>query len=263
MTVTVHAEWTKMRTVPSTAWALLVLVVATVGVGSWAAWGIDPFYCPLPRPDCDVDTARTTLAGVIVGQVGVVLLAVLMVTPEFSTGMLRTTLAAVPNRLRVVTAKVGALTAAVLVAAALAVSGSMAAGRVVLPGHGFTPANGYPPLSLADEPTRRAYVGSVLYLGLVALLSFGVSLAVRHTGAAIATVIGLLYVVPIVSAVVNDPRWAEWMQKLSPMTAGLAVQATKRMDALPIGPWAGLGVLAAWATGALLVGTVLFAVRDA
>jgi ABC-2 type transport system permease protein len=75
--------------------------------------------------------------------------------------------------------------------------------------------------------------------------------------------LALLFVLPVVAALMNDPDWREWVLKLSPMTAGLAIQATKRLDALAIAPWPGLGLLAAYAAAAIAAGTVLFLLRDA
>ena len=83
--------------------------------------------------------------------------------------------------------------------------GSLLAGRLILPGHGFTAAHGFPPLSLGDGPVLRAAAGSVLYLALIALLSLGIATAVRDSAAAIGVVLGLLYLFPIVAAVVTDP----------------------------------------------------------
>jgi ABC-2 type transport system permease protein len=76
-------------------------------------------------------------------------------------------------------------------------------------------------------------------------------------------VLGLLYLAPLIAAVLPDPHWQRHLQQLAPMTAGLAIQATINLHTLPIGPWAGVGVLAAWAAGALLVGGLLLWLRDA
>jgi ABC-2 type transport system permease protein len=86
---------------------------------------------------------------------------------------------------------------------------------------------------------------------------------VRDSAAAIGVVLGLLYLFPIVAQVVTDPDWQRHLKQLGPMTAGLAIQATANLDSLPIGPWAGLGVLAAWAAAALLIGGLLLRLRDA
>ncbi|MFD7065396.1 hypothetical protein [Streptomyces sp. NPDC059906] len=116
---------------------------------------------------------------------------------------------------------------------------------------------------MTDGPTLRAAVGSVLYLVLIALIGLGVATAVREAATAIGIVLGLLYLFPIVTQVVNDPQWQRHLQQISPMTAGLAVQATAHLHELPIGPWAGLGVLATWAAAVLLVGSLLLHRRDA
>ena len=109
----------------------------------------------------------------------------------------------------------------------------------------------------------RAVLGSVLYLALIALLSVGVAAALREAAAAIGAVLGLLYLFPIIGAVVGRPELARHIQQIGPMTAGLAIQATTGLSSLPISPWAGLGVLAAWAAGALLLGGLLLRLRDA
>ena len=103
----------------------------------------------------------------------------------------------------------------------------------------------------------------MLYLGLVALLSLGLGAVVRDTAGAVLGVLALLYVVPVVAALVGDPAWQARLQKAAPMTAGLAIQATTGLERLPIGPWAGLGVLGAYAGTAMLLGAVVLQVRDA
>jgi ABC-2 type transport system permease protein len=187
---------------------------------------------------------------------------VLAISGEYSTGMIRTTLTAMPHRAGVLAAKATVLTGLVLAGGTVAVAGSLLAGRLILPGHGFTPARGFPLLSLADGPVLRAAAGSVLYLALIALLSLGTAAAVRDSGTAIGVVLGLLYLFPIVAQVVN-PHWYRHLQQIGPMPAGLAIQATTGLRSLPVSPWAGLGVLAAWAAAALLAGALLLRLRGA
>jgi ABC-2 type transport system permease protein len=193
----------------------------------------------------------------------VAVLAVLVMSGEYSSGMIRTTLIAMPRRSIVLAAKAATLTAVVLVAGIVAVLGSLLAGRLVLPGQGYTPSHGYPLLSLTDGPTSRAAIGSVLYLALVGLLALGTATVVRDSAASIGIVLGLLYLFPIITAVIHDPGWNHRLQQIGPMNAGLAIQATKGVRELPISPWAGLGVLAAWAAVALLAGGLLLRIRDA
>jgi ABC-2 type transport system permease protein len=109
----------------------------------------------------------------------------------------------------------------------------------------------------------RAAAGSVLYLALIALLSLGVAAAVRETAAAIGIVLGLLYLFPILTQVAGSAGWHRHLQQIAPMLAGLEIQASTGLRTLPISPWPGFGVLAAWATAALLAGTLLLRLRDA
>jgi len=253
-----NAEWTKVRTVAGTGWLLLAVIAVTVAVGAGASAATS---CP-PGTACPVDTTKLSLTGIQAGQAVVAILAVLAISSEYSTGMIRTTLTAMPRRATLLGTKAAILTGLVLVFGAIAVAGSLLAGRLILPGHGFTPAHGFPLLSLGDGPTLRAAAGSVLYLALVGLLSLGIATAVRDPGTAIGVILALLYLFPIVAQVVN-PQWYRHLQQIGPMSAGLAIQATTGLRSLPISPWAGLGVLAAWAAAALLAGGLLLRLRDA
>jgi len=212
---------------------------------------------------CGADPAKLSLTGVQVGQVMVAVAAVLAVGNEYSTGMIKVTLAAMPRRLTVLAAKAVLVAGLVLAAGTVAVLASVLAGRLILPGHGFTAAHGYPPLSLGDGPVLRAACGSVLYLALIALLSLGVATAVRETAVAIGLVLGLLYVFPVVTSVVGNQHWQRHLEQIGPMTAGLYIQATANLRSLPLTPWEGLGVLALWAAGALIIGALVFRFRDA
>jgi ABC-2 type transport system permease protein len=233
-----HAEWTKLRTSPTTPALLLAVVAGTVGVSALAA--------TCSGVSCPADLPKLSLTGVQLGQAVVAVLAVLVMGDEYGSGMAATTLTAVPRRSRVLAAKTVVVAAVVAGAAAVAVTGSLLVGRWQLPAH-----------DLAYRPA----LGSVLYLVLVALLSLGAATAVRDSAAAIGVVLALQYAAPILVTVVSDPTWAERLQQVSPMTAGLAVQAAAGDAA--IGPWKGLGVLALWAAGALLIGGAVLVRRDA
>jgi ABC-2 type transport system permease protein len=253
-----HAEWTKLRSVSGTLGLLLATIVLTTAVGLTAVAG-----ARCPSEGCNADPTKISLTGIDLGQAVIAVLAVFAVAGEYSTGMIRVSLAAMPRRSTLLAAKALVITAVVFVAGTIAVLGSVLAGRLILPGNGFTPDHGYPLLSLADGPVLRAATGSVLYLALIALLSLGVATAVRDSAAAIGVVLGLLYLFPIAAAVVTDANWSRRLQQVGPMSAGLAIQATTGLHRLPIAPWAGLGVLAAWAAAALLAGGLLLQLRDA
>ncbi|TDU03173.1 ABC-2 type transport system permease protein [Streptomyces sp. 846.5] len=255
MRLALHAEWTKLRTQPGTAALLIGVVVLTVGVSTGVA--------ATATTASASDPAKLALAGVYLGQVVVATLSVLAIGGEYSTGMIRTTLGAMPRRWTVLAAKATLVAGAAAAAGVVAVLGSLVAGALILPGHGFTAAHGYPQLSPSDGAVLRAAVGSVLYFALIALLSLGVATAVRDSATAVGVVLALLFIFPIVASVVTDPYWQRHLQQIAPMTAGLAIQATTGLRSLPIGPWAGLGVLAAWAAGSLLAGGLLLRLRDA
>lgn len=252
MRLAMHAEWTKLRTVAGPLWLLLGTIAATVALSAGATSVVS-----CTSTDCGGDLTKLSLMGVYLGQALVAILAVLVITSEYSSGMIRTTLTAMPQRATAFTAKAITLTGAVATAATVAVLGSLLAGRLILP----DPA--HQALSLSDGPTLRAAIGSVLYLILIALFSLGIATIVRDSAAGIGVVLGLLYVVPIVSGTISDPHWQRILQQLAPMTAGLTIQATRDLQTLPISPWSGLAVTAGWSTASLLTATLLHHTRDA
>lgn len=255
-----HAEWTKLRTVSGPAWLLAGTIVLTVAVNAAAMAAV---RCPTGTA-CPVDTAKLSLTGIEFGQAVVAVLAGLVISGEYSTGMIRTTLTAMPRRSAVLAAKAVILAGLVLAAGTIAVSGSVLAGRFILPGHGLTPERGFPLESLTDGPTLRAAAGSVLYLALIALLSLGIATVVRDSAVAVGVVLALLYLSPIIlSVVAGDPVWSHRIERYAPMSAGLTIQDTTGLRGLPISPWGGLGVLAAWAAAAMLAGGLVLRLRDA
>jgi ABC-2 type transport system permease protein len=258
MKLALHAEWTKLRTAGGTFWFLLATVVLTVGLSAAAAAGVS-----CSSSACDQDAVKTSLTGVYLGQLVIAILAVTAVGSEYGSGMIRTTFAAMPRRSLVLAAKSLLVCCGTLVAGLVGVLGSVAAGRFILPGKGFTAAHGYSPLSLFDGATLRAAGGTVLYLALIGLLAVGVAAITRDSAAAIGLVFALLFLFPIVAAGVGDGHLQRHLEQISPMNAGLAIQATTSLHSLVISPWAGLGVLALWSFGALLLGGLTLQVRDA
>jgi ABC-2 type transport system permease protein len=258
---TLHGEWTKLRTLPGTAWSALAMIAFTVATSVAVAAATDTANCPPGQ--CGTDPTVASLSGVYIGQNVVVIFAALAATGEYATRMIHTTLTASPHRIRLLAAKALVVTALTLAAGLPASLGSTLAGQNILPGNGFTTTAGYPPMSMAEEPILRATLGTVAYLGLLALLSVGVGVLVRDSAIAITTVLALLYLPPIVTSVVTDAALREDIQRVSPMSAGLAIQATRDLTHLPIGPWAGLGVLAAYTGIALALAAAVLALRDA
>jgi ABC-type transport system involved in multi-copper enzyme maturation permease subunit len=264
----VEAEWTKLRSVPSTYWLLLAAVASTIAFGLLVCSAVDtsggrPGCVPGAQGCGDEDVVMNSLSGAYLGQIAVVALGVLAATSEYASGTIRLTFAATPRRSKVIGAKVAVLVGSVLVAGLCASLASFMLGQPILHTNGFVPAQGYPLVSPADAPAARAIAGTALYLGVIAVLAFAVGTIVRRAGSAIATVLAILYAPAIVSLMLADPLRG-WIQKASPMMAGLAVQRTVlRYDSVPIGTWAGLGVAAAWAAVALVVALWFVRRRDA
>lgn len=252
-----HAEWTKLRTMPGSGWLVLALVVLTVGM---SAVTTSIVKCP---GSCNTDTTKLSLSGMLLGQAAVVGLALLVVTSEYSTGMIRVTLAATPRRSVMFAAKATVVTAVVLVAGAVSALGSLQAGQIMLPGNGFTAASDLATLTLAHGATLRAVGGSVLYLALIGLLSVGAAMAMRDSAVSATVLLGALYVIPVMGDLTLSPTWHRRIERWAPANAGMAIEATKGIAKLPIAPWSGLGVLGLWAVGALVIGWLVLRLRDA
>ena len=251
------AEWTKLRTVRSTVAVATGLIAAMVTGTSLVIANTEGPRCAGRSPDCrTVDTTALTLAGVHFAQLAAIALAALVIGAEFQPRTIRTTLAMDPCRVRVFTAKATVIAVTVLGSGALGVAGAMGAATALFDDKGVNA--GHP----AAVP-RAA--GTVLYLVLAALLSVGVATAVRHAGGSMGAVVALLYGPYLLTTVVPLPvHTLHLVQDFAPMTAGLAVQAeTAATGTAPLGPWAGLSVLAGYAFAALTLGGILFTVRDA
>lgn len=246
-----HAEFTKLRTTPGTAALLLTTLAVTVGIGAIAGAGSGCASAP-----CELDPVDHGLTGVLLGQALVAVFAIGTVGGEYGTGMVHATLTAVPRRLTAAAAKAATVLGAVLAVAAIAVPVSLLAAAPGLAGHGHS-------IEVSDADTIRALLGSIGYLVLIGALSLGIAWTVRDATAAIGTTLGLLYLFPMLAAVVNNEPLARALYRISPMSAGLSVQATTGLDELVIAPLAGLGVLAAWAVAALLAGGLSLRLRDA
>jgi ABC-2 type transport system permease protein len=238
-----RAEWTKARTLSATIWLLAGVLGATVAVSALVVVSAGH--------GSDADPVKTSLTGVYLGQVVAAVLGVLAISNEYGTGMINVTLAAMPRRAAVLTAKAAVLSGQVLAAGTIAILASVLLGRLILPGYALTPA------------LLRAAAGSVLYLTLIALLSLGVATAVRDAAVAIGIVLGLLFLFPIAAHYVTIATVQRFLEQIAPMTAGLYIQSTTGLHSLPLTPWEGLAVLASWSATALLLGGLALQVRDA
>ncbi|MGK5685269.1 ABC transporter permease [Actinoplanes sp. URMC 104] len=185
--------------------------------------------------------AGVGLLGVHLGQAVVAVAGVQLLAGEHGTGLIRPTLLAVPRRVTVLAAKAVLLTAGTAVAATAS----------LLVAH--------PPL---DGAAVRAATGSVLHLCLIALLSLGAGALLRSATAAAGVVLGLLYAVPLLAIWLPDPDWIRTLHRIAPSTAGLTIQSTADAAALPMVPWPGLAVTAAWTAVSLAAGAYALTRRD-
>jgi ABC-2 type transport system permease protein len=251
----VRAEWVKAFSDPAFAWLLAALAGATAAVSVVC---VTASHCP--AAGCGQDPGRISLTGVYLGQAVAALAGVLAVGGEYGTGMIGVTLAAVPRRGRLLAAKAIALGGPVLAASVLAVGASVLAGLLILPGHGFTSARGF---DLAGAGTARASLCAAADLTLTALLGLGVAAAVRDSAVAVGVTLSLLYLFPVAAGLVAAPAAQRFLEQAGPLPAALDSMTTTGLPALPLGPWPGLGVVAAWAAGALAIGGAVLVRRDA
>jgi ABC-2 type transport system permease protein len=257
-----RAEWLKLRTVRSTAWSLLalagvsILLTALFSSGSSTEGGS-------PGHPGDNDIVLESLAGIWFGQIAVAVLAVLVITSEYSTRMIRTTLAAVPRRRTVLAAKAAVVGAVALLAGLATCVACFLIGQWFYREGGFTYDNGYPHASLDDGEALRAVVCSALYLGALAVFSLGVGAVLRHTAGAITAVLAVV-LAPVIAISFLPDNLAEPLEKYSLMGAGIAMQQTvERPDNIPLEPAAGLAVVGVYAATALLVALWSIGARDA
>ncbi len=262
LAMALHAEWTKVRTLPGMLWLLAAAAVLTAGAGAAAAAAFRCSGAACSPAATGADPAKISLTGVDLGQVLIAVLAVLAVGGEYSNGMIRVTLTAMPRRVVVLLSKAAVVAGLTAVASLAGVLGSVLAGWLFLPSRGLTAAHGYLALSLSNMTDVRAAFGSVLYLELIALLALGITAAIRDSGVAIGVVLGLLFAFPL-AALLPDHALARHLQEASPLIAGQYIETTVGLKSLPLTPWQGLGVLALWAFGALLLGGLLLRFRDA
>lgn len=243
-------EWIKLRSLRSTTYALLCLAVGMVVIGVVTMANTEE---PGSASDAATfDPVNNVLAGVALGQLIIGGLGVLMVTGEYSSGSIRSTLAATPDRRLLLAAKASVLGSLSLVVGQVVVFVTFLAGRAVL-------AEGVSRPSLADGGVLRAVVLSGVYLPLIGIIGVGIGAAVRHTAGAIGTLVGLLFVVPAVLAGLTGTTVAKFFPT---MIAGNSLGVSRAMPDV-LSPWVGFAILCLYVAVALGVGWRMLARRDA
>ena len=248
------SEWHKLRTVRSTWWTLAAVVVFNVA-GAAALGIVLPKTLNASQQASHRDPVQLALIGLHLSQIAIGVLGVLLISSEYTSGMIRASLAAVPQRHLLLTAKTAVL-AMTAVAAGLASSYAAWLAFQV-----FVPAGSPMRMPLSDPGVARAFTGAGLYLGLLALAGLGLGAILRSSAGAITALFGVLFVPSIIMQLLPD----SWQNTVGPYLPLNAAEAVYRVPQAPhfLTPWAGLGVLCGYAAAALAAGFILIARRDA
>ncbi|MGY0230880.1 ABC transporter permease [Longispora urticae] len=220
----IRSEWSKVWSLRSTPFSLLVTAVLSIAIGMLAVFSTEM------HEGTNGTKTSASLTGFLIGQLAICVLGTLIATGEYTTGQIRVTLAAVPNRTRFLLAKA-------TVAAAVSSAGGLAIGLLAfLAGQSVLAGQAAP---LTDPAVARALLGVGLYSGVLGVFSLAVGFLVRHSAGAIATVIAVLFIAPIVLLLLGGlgdslTRW--W-----PTSAGARI-----MDPDAADPWLGLGLFVGW-----------------
>lgn len=254
-----RSEWVRFRSLRSSWITLGVTVALIIGLGVLACWGRASHWPPHDRGELLSfnPTTQSIGPGVFFGQLAIGVLGVLLVTGEYATGMVRATMAAVPRRLPVLAARVVVFASLMLVVLIPTVFAAFFVGQELLSAKHID-------TTLSAPHVLRAVFGAGLYLVGIGLLGMGLGWLLRHTAGAIATLFGILLIVPLLVHFLPDPWPADvtkWLPGGVEGTAGVAVWNT-RQGLHSLGPWAGYGVLIAYVAAVLVVGAVMLRRRD-
>jgi ABC-2 type transport system permease protein len=253
----VRAEWTKFWSVRSTMYTFLSLIVVTIGISALLCLAVAANWDDIkPADRAQIDPVSQSLSGVFLGQMAIIVLGALVISAEYSTGGIRTTLTAVPQRLRLLFAKALVLAAMAFVAGVLTMFPSFWLGQRVL-----ATADAHPPIdvSLGDPNVLRAVLGGALYVAACGLLGFALGALLRHTAGAITVAIGIVFILPIVSNFLPG-TWGDNVGKV--LNAGGAISNTRPIEG-QLDPWTGYAVFSLWWIVLLTAAAILIRRRDA
>ncbi|HEY2506169.1 MAG TPA: hypothetical protein VGI58_06615 [Streptosporangiaceae bacterium] len=252
------AEWTKIRSVRSTAWTLVLFVVATVGLTALLTWLIESNWTGPHASTRDIRIVADPVgfilgSGIGLGQLTICVLGVLLMSTEYSTGVIRASLLAVPRRYPMLAAKLVVFGALMVVLSEIVSFGSFFVGSALL--------HSKVSVSLSDPDVLRAVLGAGFYLTALGIFALGIAGIVRHTAAGISIVIGVVLVLPILSGLLPG-SWGAHIDAYLPEQAGTQVFTVHPANAL-LSAWQGLGILCIWAVLALVIAGILLDKRDA
>lgn len=246
-----RSEWTKLRSVRSTYLSTGLVVLMMIGLGTFlgARWAHESGALP-----DNFDPTNVTLSGVYLAQIVVGALGVLAISSEYTTGAIRATFAAVPQRRAVLAAKALVVAAATFVVGEVLSFVSFGIGQALL-------SSKQAGVSLGDPGVLRAVFGAGLYLTAVVLLGFGLGAAIRHTAGALCAFFGLLFA-PNVIIELLPTSWRNAIIDYLPANSGSQIFTIVKVKG-SLAPWAGLGVFCLYAAAALLIALLLVNRRDA
>ncbi|MFE5190169.1 ABC transporter permease [Streptomyces sp. NPDC056628] len=253
-TQVLRSEWTKIRSVASTVWTLSLALVVTVALGVLiSALSKNEFGTMGERDRLDFDPTFISFAGMGLGQLAMIVFGVLVVSNEYSTGMIRVSLAAVPRRGTFLFSKIAVATGLAL-AVGLATSFlTFFLGQAMLGDHRA---------SIGDPGVLRAVFGGGLYMMLIAMFSMGIAAMLRSPMLSLGILMPFFF---LVSNILGNVSATEKVGRYLPDQAGSAILqvVTPVHDARPYGPWGGLGIMALWVIAALVGGYLTLRKRDA
>lgn len=250
----VRSEWTKLRSIRSSWIAALATVVTAVTISALGVSG------QLGAPASDLptgwDPTDASLKGLLVAQITIGILGVLTITSEYATGTIRTSVAVVPRRSRLLVAKAAVLTGCALLTGLIAALVSFFTIQALLAGAGL------PSAALEDPHVARAVLGAGLYLTLIGLLGLALGTFTRSTAAALGALVGLTLIVRAVAPALPEAL-AAWMGSFWPPSAGANVYAVVPIESAGgITPWTGFAILALFVVSLIVAGHVLVRARD-
>jgi ABC-2 type transport system permease protein len=253
-----RSEFTKIRSVRSTMFSLLAMAGISLGLMSLFAWLAmrrwDRFE-PRERARLSAQPLAIILERpIFIAQIAIAVLGVLVISAEYTTGMIRSTLQAQPRRLTVLAAKVAVFAALMLVVGEALTFGAFFLGSRIISGH--------IPVGLGDPGVARAVAGTGLYVAVLGLFSLAFGALLRHTAGAVTAVLGLILIISNLTALLPD-SWGAHVNAWMPTNAGHLIMQTAQQPGDLLTPWQGLAVFAGWTALLLLVAAVLFRRRDA
>jgi ABC-2 type transport system permease protein len=251
-----RSEWIKLCTVRSTAWSYAVIVVIALGMAAIMSLSLNlGGGGALPAAAQATFVVQASTFGIFFGQLVVAVLGVLVVSGEYSTGMIKSTLTAVPRRLPALWAKAAVLFAATFVIGAVATNGSFLVAAPILAGKGLH-------ASLFDGAVFVPLLVGALYLALVAVFALGVGAILRNSAGGIAATLGILLLLPIVLSMI-PATWANDLQPYLISTAGVGIMGLSGPGQAVLDPWQDLLIVLAWLAVSLTGAAVLLKRRDA